>query len=398
MKDTDRISRDDVTALLRRRTESGVLSVHVGLPSSDRSEPQRWLSAVRSGLKDLAKRQGEQGRLAELIQTSEQEIEQLPVESRRRSLIYYRSLDPDWSFTRSIHMHVPDMFTFDTSPQVRYLVALLDETPVLGVAVVSQDKIRILTWKEGLVDEGEGLDFEEEEEEVRAPSAAEGKRTVPAGSTKSGALPRKRVADQVRRRFTRVAQHISDEATRLGWQKVLLVGPAAVTAPVRDALTDAWKRALVDSLDRNLINAPAAEIGAAAARHVHDWKRRTELAEVEQSIDDARSGKRAACGVEVCLDHLHERRVERLYVCGDLQMSGFSDAQGKLYLRPPKLGAGESVKPEPCLVERMIVQALESGASVVPVEGEPCRKLHLNGGVGARLRWKDAGEGLFAGA
>lgn len=398
MKDTDRISKDDVTALLKRRSDSGVVSVHVGLPSSDRSDPQRWLSAVKSGLKDLARKRSEHKGLAELLQTAEQEIAQMPVEARRRSLIYYRSMDPDWSLIRSTHLHLPDMFTFDPSPQVRYLVALLDETPVLGVAVISQDRTRILTWNEGLVEEGEALDFEEEEEEVRAMTAAEGKSTVPAGSTRSGALPRNRVADQVRRRFTRVAQHISEAASAHGWQRILLVGPTATTASVRDALPDSWKRSLVDGLDRNLIKAPAAEIGAAAARQVHEWKRRTELAEVEQSIDDARSGRRAACGVEVCLEHLHERRVERLYVCGDLQMSGFSDGQGKLYMRAPKLGAGESVKPEPRLVERMIVQALESGASVVPVEGEPCRKLHLNGGVGARLRWKDAGNGLFPGA
>jgi peptide subunit release factor 1 (eRF1) len=113
------------------------------------------------------------------------------------------------------------------------------------------------------------------------------------------------------------------------------------------------------------------------------------LAEITALIDEARSGGRAATSVGTCLDHLHKGRVEKLYVCSDLDLSGYSDATGRLSLHPPSDAEQSLIQPESRLAERMIVQAIESGATVIPIEGESARKLSLLGGVAARLRWKD---------
>ena len=80
---------------------------------------------------------------------------------------------------------------------------------------------------------------------------------------------------------------------------------------------------------------PLAEINDLAGKRVYEWRRHEELAEITALIDEARSGGRAATSVATCLDHLHKGRVEKLYVCSDLDLSGYSDASGRLCLHPP---------------------------------------------------------------
>jgi hypothetical protein len=112
---------------------------------------------------------------------------------------------------------------------------------------------------------------------------------------------------------------------------------------------------------------------------------------VDRVIEEAHSGGRAAAGVEICLERLHQRNIERLYVNSDLEVSGLRDAEGRLYARPPVLPSGAGLVPEPRLIEKMVSQALEIGATVVPLEGDSARRLTLMGGVAARLRWREAG-------
>jgi len=56
-----------------------------------------------------------------------------------------------------------------------------------------------------------------------------------------------------------VAPRLSEAGSARGWQRLLLIGPTATTEIVAANLPDAWKRLLIDPLDRNLINAPVAE-------------------------------------------------------------------------------------------------------------------------------------------
>ena len=159
---TPRITREDVRALLGHAAPGGVLSVYIGLPASARHDPARWIAVARTGLRDLAQRQGGVPKLARIIETALREIEALPLEARRQSLVYFRSLEPDWSFHRSQHPCLPDLFAIGPSPQVAGLVGLLDEMPLLGVAVTSQDRARLFTWREGMIDEVEEIRSDED--------------------------------------------------------------------------------------------------------------------------------------------------------------------------------------------------------------------------------------------
>jgi hypothetical protein len=379
MKDIQTITRKDITSLLGHTAPGGVLSVYVGLSSTERHDPGRWLSAVRSGLKELVQRHpGEKG-LATLVETAQEEIGRLPVESRRRSLAYFRSLDPDWSFTRSLHPFLHDLFAFAPAPQVARLVSLLDETPCVGVAVLSQDHVRPFTWKDGVV---------EELEEIRADE----EHVAPTGEGLSkSAVPPNRAEDRVRRSVLRAAQKLSRVSDAQRWQKVLLFGIPPALPILTEALSDATRRILIPAVERNLINAPLGEIALAASQAIHDWKRKDELSEVERVLEDARSGGRAAAGIEICLERLHQGNIERFYVNSDLEASGFRDPNGRLYVHAPVVPAGSNLHLEDRLIEKMVSQALEIGAVVVPLEGDSARRLSLMGGVAARLRWREAG-------
>lgn len=378
MKELHGITKEDILALLARSAPGGVLSLYVGIPTTERHDPGRFLSAVRSGLTELQHRNAGNKHLASLVETAQVEIGKLPPETRRRSLVYFRSLEPDWIFWRSLHPFLPDLFAYANSPQVGHLVSLLDESPRLGLAVVAQDRARVFSWREGVIEEHEEITSEEE---TPAPPEAPGR-----------GIPPNRAEDRTRRGIHRMAARVARMGDVLRWQKLLLVGPGTVAGAVSEQLPDTWRRQIIHSVERNMINAPLAEISDLAGKQVHEWRRHEELSEITALIDEARSGGRAASSVAASLDHLHKGRVERLYVCSDLELSGYRDSSGRLYLHPPADAGTPSILPEPRLVERMIVQALESGALVIPVEGDSARKLALLGGVATRLRWKDAAE------
>ncbi len=324
-----------------------------------------------------------------LLETALTEISELPLDARHRTLVYYRSLDPDWQFWRSLHLHVSDLFAFDSSPQVLHLVALLDEAPVLGVAVLSQEKARALTWTNGQVEEHEIPGLEADVVHATAPA---GTLAAGPGGARVGALPG-RVADRNRRRLSLVAQRLGELGRSHGWARLLLIGSPAVIEAVVAALPDRLRRLLIDPFDRNLINAPSSEIAVAAGRRLHDWKRTDELREVNQLIDEATAAGRSRLGLAASLDHLNEKRVERLYFCRGLRASGFRDASGRLRLQPSEPSGTGATVPEPRLVNRMVVAALEAGAQVVPLEGESAHRLAGAGGCGVRLRWR--GNGAF---
>jgi hypothetical protein len=376
MKELHRIRREDILSLLDQSAPGGVLSLYVGIPATERHDPGRLHSAVRSGLNDLLRQHAENKHLASLVETVQTEIGKLPSETRRRSLVYFRSLEPDWTFWRSLHPILPDLFAYADSPQVSHLVSLLDEAPSLGVAVAAQDRARIFSWKEGVIEEHAEIHADEDS-------------PAPPESPGHG-IPPNRAEDRTRRGLHRMTSRIARIGDAHRWQKLLLVGPGPILGSIAEQLPDTWRRQLIPSVERNMINAPLAEINDLAGKRVYEWRRLEELAEITAIIDEERSGGRAATTVAACLDHLHKGRVEKLYVCSNLELSGYSDASGRLCLHPPS-GAEESpIQTESRLVERMIVQAIESGAAVIPIEGESARKLALLGGVAARLRWKDA--------
>jgi hypothetical protein len=384
MTNHQRVTRADIMDLLSRRFPSGVLSVYVGLSPNQRHDPQNWISAVRSGLKDLAQKRPADSSLARVIELAHIELMQLPVDARHRSLVYFRSLEPDWGFRRSPQSAVATTFAFDQAPQIRPLIALLEETPVVGAAVLSQSRVRLFTWKEGMIEEAPELQVGREEEERVSLT-----RVFTGILTRSGVPvrpPKNRRDDRARRQQRSVARRLGELGRDLGWQKLLLIGHGVPTAAVASHLQDRWRRLLIPSLDRNLIKAHPSEVAEAIGRQVRMYKQRAELAEVEDLVQETLARGRSCTRIDHCLESLNKGGIERLLLSGDLKLHGYRDAGGKLYLDGP----GPGFVPEPRLVERMIAAAMESGAEVVLLEGEASERLKLLGGVGGRLRWKEA--------
>jgi hypothetical protein len=317
------------------------------------------------------------------------------------------------------------MFAWGPIPRTRSLFSHLNEYPVLGVAVLSQERIRLLTWTDGIAEEHPDLLAEVLLEEWPAPSSASsggrgepnveireanrgGGRGEHRGESRSGERPNsspsafpagpeaaspRRSDDRTRRFLHASARRIPEVGGHEGWQVLLLIGSGALAATLTEHLPESWRRRQIPAIDRNLLKSSVAEIAEAAGSRLAERNREVETAEVDGLVNDARSGGRAVLGVKSTLELLEQRRVDRLFFCSDLNLGGFADPQGRLF--EFRAHAPGPVTEEPHLLEQMISRALESGASVTPLTGEPARKLALLGGVGARLRWKGAGAGLF---
>lgn len=53
------------------------------------------------------------------------------------------------------------------APYLRPLVALLDHAPPVGVVTVAQGMVRVLTWKQGILQEGDVHEFKPSDEDWR---------------------------------------------------------------------------------------------------------------------------------------------------------------------------------------------------------------------------------------
>lgn len=71
------------------------------------------------------------------------------------TLALFFCAEPEWFWWRSLHLPLASRFVWMDAPYLRPLVALLDHAPPVGVVTVAQGMVRVLTWKQGILQEGD---------------------------------------------------------------------------------------------------------------------------------------------------------------------------------------------------------------------------------------------------
>jgi len=374
---------DDIKALLKWDFPEGVISVYADVEDRGKTAQQRWKALVKSGLNGLAEKHAHDKNLAKVIETVHEELLNLPLEMRNRSLIYFRSLNPAKTFWRSLQLPVKNEFVWMNTAFLRPAVAILDEAPIMGIVILSGEMARIMTWRQGLIDEKEEIKIELDTGLENEPQAGAG---VGQLSGSSADRFQHKVQVQINKRLGEVAAQMAKTAQEHGWQNIILVGSPKYTDTVQEHLPAAHQNKVVGILDKNHIHSSISKIEEATTELLHNWKRQREKQQVADLFEIVDSGGKAAVGVQKCIDALEQGRVDHFFFSSDLYVSGWRDTNGDLLVNLSE-EESEGLKPEPHIVERLVELSFESNAKITPLEGEASDMLKQRGGAGVILRY-----------
>jgi hypothetical protein len=381
------VTRNDLRELLARRSDVGILSIY--LDGDDPGGPNRssWkISHLRSGLKELGQSQAGNKALKNTIDLAFDEISKLPPKIRKRGLVYFRDAASDFTWWRSLQRPLSPNFIWMNAPYIRPLVTYLDDSPILGIILLSKEEIRLLTWRQGIISrDSEQIIRAEEESEGGEPSRAGGDAYSQRGASGADRL-RIRMSQRARRLVADAAEIIPHTAVREGWERLALIGPSPLREVFQGQLLEPWRHLVIASEDKTMTRAGAAELSQTLESMVAAWNREREHQETEETYNLAKAGGRAVVGAAACLESLQQGRVARLYFASDVVLKGWRKNDGFLTL-PARETEAEKGEEEPYLVERMVAMALETGADVRPVEGGAAARLKDIGGMEARLRY-----------
>jgi len=377
------LSLEDLKDLITWKSSGGILSIYVDVKDRGKTALQRWKATIKSGLNQLAGRHSNDENLKEAIKEAYDDLMNLPQDMRKRSLIYFRSTDSGKTFHRSLQLPLDNHFVWMNTAFLRPVISLMDEAPVVGIAVLSMEVARIMTWRQGIIDADKEVKMELETGLENEPTSGAG---VGQRSGSSADTFKHKVDVQVSKKLEEVAKKMAELAEKYKWQNVILMGSPKFTDVVEEHLPSRQQNSVVGILDKNYINSSLGKIEEVTTELLWSWKRQIEFQQVGELINTVGSGGRALVGVQQSIDAMEQFRVEKLFFNSDLNISGYRDTNGT-YLVDVTEEEAEGLEVEPHIIERMIELAFESGAKIVPLEDKAAEKLGLEGGIGVLLRY-----------
>jgi stalled ribosome rescue protein Dom34 len=169
------------------------------------------------------------------------------------------------------------------------------------------------------------------------------------------------------------------------WRRILVSGGERWTEPVAAA----FPAHLGDTVIRDpriLGGFDDARLAAAVTERLHENHTVQERRLVER-VGDAVHVQRSALGLSEVAAALNSGRVAHLVYDPRIRYTGSVGPDGQLYAGAEMAPDGQPGTPEPRLTERLVEQALATGARVSPVEGAAQGTLEKSDGIAALLRW-----------
>lgn len=251
--------------------------------------------------------------------------------------------------------------SFARRPLVAPLLCLVEHGAPRGVALVSAERVRVLEWAPGQLEELAGWElsiFSRDWRERKAPRSADPARGQAVSASGRDQFDER--LEENRHRFLGECGRLAAElAARRGWRRLLLFGAADHLRDLHHTLSSSAGLAVEEAGDADLISEPPANLEqpiAAAAERL-DGDRDREL--VERALEQTRGGMRGSAGPQETEAALDEARVERLVL--DAARADGSEA--------------------------LVRAALSSGAGVSAVTGEAAELLAPVDGIAALLRY-----------
>jgi hypothetical protein len=366
--------------LLHWRPQHGVLSLYARIDPGDRSAS--WATELRNGLSNLIgpESAGAEGTAWQpLVETAERlqgELEREPRPNQPRGLIGFVEISRDEAEERWYGMQIPPPRTqVSRGPvaEIRPLLELLDECAPLGIAAISSDRVRLIDWRLGRLEQLHAWELEylggwRERKARKSRDPARGEAVSAAGR------------DQYDQRMEETRGHFAEqagglaraEAHRHRWREALLFGDERYVRRFAQGFVEDCR--YVDSTD--LINEPLGDIERRVEALLPKLNRERERSLIERIKEAAYAKGRSALGVQETFQALEEGRVEHLvYDAGRDYRDDWPTWEH------PDANNGQS------LIERVVELALSTRAAITPVEGEGAEALTDQGGMAALLRY-----------
>lgn len=374
----------------------GIISIYVGImPEQAGGVNPGWAIAVRNELRDLQSDARENRPHAEWT-AIEKRIDGLGRDLDRlldgsqhgRGRALFAPVCSDRVETVAVQVPFADRAILDRNAYIRPLVAAVDEGRPAGIVAITKRGIRVLEWRLGEAEEMERDEFSIGGRLWRkksGPAPAQPQDTRPGGQRRDAFEER---VDENRLRFMRESAHtVAEIANERGWDRLIVSGDSRISKPFADELNPAGGEQLhITDLSWD------EEAPNTIAEQAWDMFKVLRRERAESLMDDVRNralaGGAGALGLPETLESLNQGRVDVLLFDGDVQVSGYRSAEGYLYADDQRPQAeAQELQEERFLVERIIERALETDATVVPIEHEVALPLQEHGGIAALLRW-----------
>jgi hypothetical protein len=365
--------------LLEWRPPFGILSVYVDVNPADRS--RGWRIALRDRLGELADRATPREPRRAFDAAAARVLERFPEDgpppNGRGHAGFIEVAEEPGEVWRSMQMQPRRVEAVHWQrAYLRPLVELFAEGPCVGVVLASAEHVRSLEWSMGALRELEDWEitlWSRDWRERKAERPRPGQREMTSASGRDQFNQR---LEANRMRFLReVGERVRSELARREWRFVIVFGPKAHTEQLTDPLRSAGER--LHASGHDLISAGGDEIAARVESEVREARRAREQALIREVREAIGTPAGAALGPKEALQALGEGRVRHLIYDADRDYAG----------RPLDIHVAGGREGGVPVAERMIEQALATGAEITPLAGDTASELSEHGGVAALLRY-----------
>jgi hypothetical protein len=342
--------------LIDWRPDGGVISAYVEIDPADRGEG--WRISLREQLGNAPEP------AADAVLRRFPENSPLP---ENRTHVGFVSADGEREVWHSFQAHEIGVHVFyENGPHLGPLIAILDDAWPAGIVLVALERVRVLEWAFGRVNELDGwelettaLDWRERKAPQRNPGA-DG-----TGTSASGREQHMQRIEHNREKFLKeagglVRRHYGER----DWRELVVIGEGDRPKHLIAGL--GAQRTPVHEINQDLIRASAAEVGERLEEELEHLNRSREEALVSQLEEAVGSDVGAALGPDEVVRALEEGRARHVIYAPD--------------------GAFEGPERE-LLGERLIQLAIATSAEFTPVEGFAAEALKRREGVAALLRY-----------
>lgn len=377
---------DTLTELTTARPDSPVVSLYLDTDPrkpENNSDTPAWLVELRNGLREVGEAieaEGDRDTVLAWRDVSDEieaEIRELTPAQRGRSLALFRTVDGSYSHRVTSQLSLEaSQARWDAHPYIAPLVELLDRGRPVAVVLIDNDEMSVLRWWDGRIVDGTETGVESDLDAWRSAR----------GGSEGGHLPRLRTheqqvearSDEHSRRFLAdAAAQLAQALPDLEAESIVIAHAPGSLTPFVEALPADVADRVVKTIEAQITGEDAASVGERLADDLAEVARtRGAKVAADALAAAAMTDGNGVSGADAVLRALAEHRVDRLAITPDLTLGpGDVGAEAASFLK----GVDEDL-----LVERVLEQAAETGASVTVVEDE---ELARAGGIAALTRW-----------
>jgi len=373
----------DLHRLAGVRDEVGLLSLYTTVEPGSAVGQTRMRSTLAALRRDLDTHRDEawaSAALTRLDQLDEQLDDLLDPTRPGAGRMLFARLTGDEVDTRWLQLPVGEVAVVEANAYLWPLLSAIEPAAPAGVARAGRDGVRIFDCRYGQATELDAVAFNL----AGAEWSREGQASVPTLS-RAGIHPDRfpqRVEEHLTRYLREAAPTVADNARRLGWHTLVLVGDPRLTRTLAEALPAGPDVTELDAvLDPDLTPPEVLDF----VRPTLDAARtRRELAAVRRVRDLAGAGGTGVLGLADTVSMLQAGRVEHLLLDAS---GGWTDSDAVDAGAPPTaaLLAGEGTASE--LAEGMVEAALAHGGAVTLLDPTASAELADNDRIAAVPRW-----------